>query len=59
MTRCGIDSAAICTIAWRFHGRLRGILGRLFDSRRNLIGLAVAPRHAAIAVADNDESVET
>src|SRR5262249_19295911 len=37
---------------------LLGVLGRLLDGRRHLVGLAVARRDAALAVPDHDEGVE-
>ena len=42
---------------WRFQ-RLLGILGGLVNSRRHLIGLAVADGDAAALVANDDEGVE-
>src|SRR5439155_26999707 len=51
------------TTLFRSHARLAfhapfGVLGRLLDGGRHLVGLAVAVRDPAPAVADDDEGVE-
>src|SRR5262245_59621330 len=50
-------------VALEGHSRLAlhaslGVLGGLLDRRRHLVGLAVAVRHPALAVADDDQGVE-
>ena len=57
MTRCGIVSPRSEMRFWRL-SVLLGVLGRLLDGRRHLVGLAVAVGDAALVVADDDQGVE-